>query len=335
MSGTTLALLDNRKIGLSAFRVVLSFLVLKNMIFYFPMAEELFGPDAIFPYADYKLLMESNGVGFLTYPFANEFATKFFIALTGIVAFLFLFAIFRQISGIILFFMLFILKVRNGFILDGSDNVIEVTLPFLVFADSYSYFKYDIPLRILPNVGALMNKIAMFISRFAIVGLLIQICFVYFFTALAKLQGALWLNGTAIYYTMRVDEFRATDWNIPLTRNHYFVVLSTYFTLIWELSFAFLVWFRQTKFILLLLGVILHLGIWIFMRIDNFSWIMIGSYFVFINDSEFLEFREFARKMFSKTDQLSLLSDKNIELQNNYVFMRDSHDFFKSKNQPL
>ncbi|MFM7430668.1 MAG: HTTM domain-containing protein [Flammeovirgaceae bacterium] len=120
---------------------------------------------------------------------------------------------------------------------------------------------------------------------------MIQICYVYFFTALAKLQGALWLNGTAIYYTMRVDEFRATDWNISLTKNHYFVVLSTYFTLFWELSFSFLIWFRQTKVLIIFFGVILHIGIWIFMRIDNFSWIMIGSYAIFISNDDYLRLK--------------------------------------------
>ena len=89
------------------------------------------------------------------------------------------------------------------------------------------------------------------LKSLATIGLLIQVCFVYFFTALAKFQGSLWLNGTAIYYTMRVDEFRATRWNILLTENHYFVVFSTYFTMLWEISFPFLVWFRQTRLIII------------------------------------------------------------------------------------
>lgn len=90
---------------------------------------------------------------------------------------------------------------------------------------------------------------------------------------------------------MRVDEFRATEWNIPLTENPYFVVLATYFTIFFELAFAFLVWFKRTKFFILLMGVLLDIGIWVFMRIDNFSWIMIGTYFLFITDTEYLKFQ--------------------------------------------
>ena len=97
----------------------------------------------------------------------------------------------------------------------------------------------------------------------------------------------MWLNGMATYHTMRGEEFRQTTWNIPLTSNHYFVVLSTYFTVIGELSFAFLVWFRKTRLLVLVCGAALHVGIRFFMRIGNFSWIMIGSYFAFVTNQEY------------------------------------------------
>jgi len=290
---------NTRTIGLSIFRVVLSFLVLKNMIFYFPMAGELFGPNAIFPYGDYLILMDISGVGFLTFPFPNDLVARFFVATTAIFSVLFLFGIFKRISGLALFAMLFILKQRNGFILDGSDNVIEVTLPFLILANSYSHFNYRIPaIKKLEFYKDKFRGILDCIKSLATIALLIQICFVYFFTAFAKFQGSLWLNGTAIYYTMRVEEFRATKWNIWLTENHYFVVFSTYFTMLWELSFPFLVWFRQTRLLILILGIFLHVGIWIFMRIDNFSWIMIGSYFIFVSNAEYLKFQEFLKYRF-------------------------------------
>ena len=117
---------------------------------------------------------------------------------------------------------------------------------------------------------------------------MIQVCFVYLFTGLAKHEGELWRNGTAVYYTMRVKDFMATRWNIPLTENHYFVVLSTYFTMFLEMAFPFLIWFRKTKYYIMIGGIILHVGIWVFMRIDNFSWVMLATYFIFITNSEYL-----------------------------------------------
>lgn len=231
--------------------------------------------------------MKMYRLEFLTYPFNIPYAPQVFLALTFLAAFCFLFGIFKRVGGVVLFLLLFILKQRNGFILDGSDNVIQVVLPFLIFANSYRYFTYEVKLFKNVKFNLEETNFARIIMFLAGAALMAQVCYVYFFTALAKLQGNLWLNGTAVYYTMRVDEFRATDWNIWLTKNHYFVVFATYFTVLVELAFAFLVWFRQTKFFILPLVTALHVGIWVFMRIDNFSWVMISTYFAFVTDEEY------------------------------------------------
>ncbi len=280
---------NSRTIGLSIYRIVLSFLVIKNMIFYYPLADDLFGVNAIFPYNDYVAIMHLYGFDFLTYPFNITVAARFFIFITFSVSFLFLFGVFKRVTGILLYICLFILRQRNGFILDGSDNIMDVTLPFLIIADSYNYFVYDVNfIKKIQIKNHYFELIKNYIKSTAVFGFMIQICFVYFFTGLAKVQGDLWLNGTAIYYTMRVEEFRATSWNIPLTESHYFVVFNTYFTLFWEGAFAFLIWFKQTKMVIIFCGIIVHFGIWLFMRIDNFSWIMIGTYSVFISNQEYV-----------------------------------------------
>ncbi|TGE27421.1 HTTM domain-containing protein [Hymenobacter metallicola] len=280
---------DTSSIGLSIYRVILSFLVMKNMIFYYGMADSLFGANAIANYSIYQQAMGASFFRYLEYPFYLPHASQLFVVLIFVLAFLFLFGIYQRVVGTVFFAALMILNMRNNFILDGSDNVIQVTLPFLVLAHSYRHFIYDVRLRGLERFqdNKVMSALIDVVTSLATRGLMIQVCFIYFFTAVAKMQGTMWLNGTATYYTMRVEEFRQTDWNIPLTSNHYFVVLSTYFTVLWELSFAFLVWFRQTRNIVLLCGVLLHVGIWVFMRIDNFSWIMIGTYFVFVPDREY------------------------------------------------
>lgn len=279
--------------GLAIFRVITGFLLLKNYIFYLPMAKYLFGKDAIYPIQNYIDLFKYFNVSYLAYPFEREHWLLVYLIICIILSALFVLGIGRNITSIVLYIFVINLSWRNGFILDGSDNVVQVTLPFLAISNSFKYLTWnngyvnsESPIKYIMN-NSFFPDFKRQLNDFAVIGIWIQISFVYLFTALAKLQGKLWLNGTAVYYTMRVDEFMATSWNIPLTQNHYFVVLSTYFTVFWELSFPFLVWFRQTKRYTLLLGVILHFGIWIFMRIDNFSWIMIGSYFVFLTDLEY------------------------------------------------
>lgn len=285
--------LRRNTIGLSLFRCLLAALVMKNMLFYLPMANDILGPDAIVDYGTYVGLMHAYGLEALLFPFHVPYAPQLFILLTFAAAFLVFFGVFGRFSALLLWGLLLLFKQRNGFVLDGSDNVMEVTLPFLILADAYCYNRlYPMGLR-LPKR---LQPYGQLVMRYASIALLVQICYVYFFTSLAKLQGDLWLNGTATYYTMRVAEFRQTNWNVPLTSNHYFVVLSTYFTVLWEMAFAFLIWFRPTKWWIIGGGVMLHVGIWYFMRIDNFSWIMIGSYTMFVNNREYVRVLAYARR---------------------------------------
>ncbi|TGE24939.1 hypothetical protein E5K00_06995 [Hymenobacter aquaticus] len=295
------ALRKARTLGLSIFRVILGVLVLKNCIFYFPMADALFGRNAIYDYGLYLTDMNSSLLRYLIYPFYAPYAPQAFLLLMMATASLFILAIGGRGVGLLLYVLILILKARNELILDGSDNVIQVTMPFLLLANSYEYFRYAERSGAAPGKwAALLSKWYQPIAEMAVYGLLIQVCYVYFFTGLEKAQGKLWQNGTATYYTMRVEEFRATDWNVPLTANYFFVVLSTYFTLFWEQAFAFLVWFRKTKYAILLCGVMLHVGIWLFMRIDNFSWIMLGTYFVFITNGEYQSMLSLARRGLGK-----------------------------------
>ncbi len=278
-------------IGLGCLRVITCLLVIKNMCFYLPTSKELFGSVGIFPYSSYLELLESYHLSFLAYPFNQPFAPQIFLLIVILFSGAYLLGYGGRVSGIFLIILLSVLKFRNGFILDGSDNVIQVTLPFLVIADSHYFFRYTEKSIKENDAPDIVEYFWISVKKVALVGLMIQVCYIYFFTSLAKLQGDVWLNGTAIYYTMRVSDFMATSWNIPLTKNHYFVVLGTYFTIIFEIAFPFLIWFKETKYWIILSGIILHIGIWIFMRIDNFSWIMIGTYFIFINDQEYMSIK--------------------------------------------
>lgn len=292
---------ENYYVGLAFYRVILSFIVLKNCIFYLPLADVLFGKGGIYPVDSYAMALSYSGIfgklGIDTF-IVNLFNSPLFPTLYLIVCIVFfsmlLLGVGKRTVAVISYILILNLMWRNPYILDGSDNVIQVTFPFLIFTNCFKYLTWNKGLNNISNIivwkGETLTQKQAFVrllNDFGTLGIKIQVCFVYFFTGLAKLQGSLWLNGTAVYYTMRVSEFRATNFNIPLTENHYFVVFTTYFTILWELAFIFLVWFKQTKNYVLLFGVFLHLGIWFFMRIDNFSWIMIGTYFLFLTDSEY------------------------------------------------
>jgi hypothetical protein len=280
----------DHEIGLSVLRVIFGFIILKNVIFYFPDAQYFFGKNGIAPWDDFVSFCRYSRVTFILYFFDGIILLKLYLVILCLSSFAFCLGFGGVVNGIFLYFLYFFLRMRNGLILDGSDNVISVILPFLIFANSYKYFKTESR---LDGLGKRIRekRLITYVNDVLCLGILVQVVIIYFFTSVAKSGGTLWQNGTAVYYTLRVEEFMATKWNIILTQNMYFVVISTYLTLITEIAFPFLIWFKQTKFIIMVATALLHIGIFIFMRIDNFSWVMIATYFAFIKNEEYLVFK--------------------------------------------
>lgn len=274
----------DRQIGLSVFRIILAFLVIRNLISYMPYAEDFFGGNGLYPSSRYHQALIRDHVTFLKYPFYIPVMSKIYLISGIVISCLLLLGIFGRVMCLLLFVYLVNLQLRNPFIFDGSDNVIQVTLPFLAFCDA---FKYRIRIFNFKLKNLFLITVAEQVRKYALIGFLIQICMIYLFTGLGKIHSDLWFNGTATYYALRTNRYMAGSLNYFLTENLYFVVINTYLILLFEISFSFLIWFRKTKWFVIGFGFIFHAGIWFLMKIDVFPWIMIASYFVFVTDEEY------------------------------------------------
>ena len=72
----------------------------------------------------------------------------------------------------------------------------------------------------------------------------LQICLVYFDTAILKCNGAAWLNGTALHYVLYNDE--VGRFHLGMLRDFPILVnLMTHGAIFIEFSLAFMLWFRQ------------------------------------------------------------------------------------------
>ncbi len=282
-------------IGLKISRCLIAFIILKKFIFYLPNAAEFFGIPGLVPIDGYLSIVPR--ILLLPYiPFQISFVPYLFcivIAISAIVYFLDFNSLTRLISGIVAWLGMVTVYLRNPYILDGSDNVITVIFPLLLLAELSINFR---------GKWSWLKEYNNILNRIAIIGFKIQVCFVYFFTALAKEQGELWQNGTATYYTLRVEEFLSTNLNLILTENHYFVVLSTFATVFIEFAFAFLIWFRSSKYFMIVGMGLLHLSIYYFMRIADFSGVMVSTYFIFITNEEFKKFEMHYKSWFNKVE---------------------------------
>ena len=110
----------------------------------------------------------------------------------------------------------------------------------------------------------------------------IHMCLVYLFAGLGKMQGETWWNGQAIWYSLASYEYQTVDMTW-LADYMWLVSLMTLVTVVWEVSYPALVWPRQTRPIVLLLAIPLHLGIGICMGMMTFGLIMLIGNLAFVS----------------------------------------------------
>lgn len=99
----------------------------------------------------------------------------------------------------------------------------------------------------------------------------------YVLTVLLKLRGNTWLDGTAVWYALNLEDlirFRLPNW---VTTPPVGALLS-WGTLVLELGVGVGVWIRRLRPWVLLGGVLLHLAIALTFEIGFFSYVMIVSY---------------------------------------------------------
>lgn len=111
----------------------------------------------------------------------------------------------------------------------------------------------------------------------------IQMSVIYVAAVWDKVRGVTWNDGTAVSYAQRLDDlvrFRLPGW---ITGSEPMANLFTFGTLAVELSLGILVWNKKLRPWVLLLGVGLHLGIDLTIRVGFFSYTILLLYLAFVS----------------------------------------------------
>lgn len=109
----------------------------------------------------------------------------------------------------------------------------------------------------------------------------VHLCVVYLFAGLAKLQGATWWNGEAIWGAIASADYQTRDFTW-MAGAMWLVNLTTFFALAWEVSYPFLIWNRYTRPFYLAMACLVHLGIGTLMGMITFGLIMIVANMSFL-----------------------------------------------------
>jgi hypothetical protein len=111
----------------------------------------------------------------------------------------------------------------------------------------------------------------------------IEMAAMLFSAGLLKLAGSEWLDGTALYYVSRLDDFfgrfPTPAWAFD---SPWLVAWMTWSVLLGELLVPWLIWFRETRRLCLAVVVMFHIANEWTMHLFLFHWIMLCGWMAFL-----------------------------------------------------
>jgi hypothetical protein len=272
---------DNYKPFYLAFlRVAMSWWLLKEVWITWPNMD-LFFAQRIFiePEKTIIRLLVGNPALIRTHYF-------FFVIPYIAVLVLYIFGIGKRLTAGLVFLFVFLLHKINSTIINSGDVAAQTILFYLIFADSYQYFVYSKSK--IKNIH--LERLNYLLSNLAILSVMLYLCIVYFAVGLSKLFDPLWQSGEAAYYALLNERFKGTSYNELIVKNKWRAYLINYGTIVFELVFPILIWFKKLRPPLLIIGIIFHLCIYVFMMIYGFEIVFILMYGMFLPNELLLKY---------------------------------------------
>jgi predicted DCC family thiol-disulfide oxidoreductase YuxK len=177
------------------------------------------------------------------------------------------------------------LLARNPHIYYGVDGILASLLLILCVSPAGASLSLDSVRRQRQARRANLAEVPAAVSSrwgFACLRLLqIQMAVFYFYAGVEKIQGSSWWHGSALWIALNNHEYA----NIPIgwMAEHVWTVnVLSYYTILLELAYPFLIWGRATRPYLLVMAILLHLGIAVMMGLYVFSFVMIVGHLAFL-----------------------------------------------------
>ncbi|HEX3640757.1 MAG TPA: HTTM domain-containing protein [Ktedonobacteraceae bacterium] len=187
--------------------------------------------------------------------------------------------LYSRIAAIVVAICIVTLHNRMPFVINGGDNMLRILSIYLCFTRCDVALSCDSLIKRwrYPTLNAGEPKISILPQRV----IQLQLSLAYLTTALLKMAGSDWLDGTAVYYALRVEE--VYHYSIPwLTDNLLLCKFYDYATLFAEAGMGTLVWIREFRYPVLLSVLLMHLSIDTLMNFPVFEWIFCSALIFFV-----------------------------------------------------
>lgn len=283
--------LPRHRIGLNVFRVLAGCLMLLQYLLNYSQRAFLFGPNGAYPWDMFVREREA----FSLYQFSNNplvfevlFHTGIAVTLAWVLGFK------TRLLTPLTYVFWFSLRQTNSLLWDGGDNLMQLVMLYACFADLSPLRAGE---REQSQRRTTWSTISGLLHNGAVLAMAIQVCVLYGVSALAKVQGETWQNGTALYYALWPEQFRFPGVTEHLVRSASVLALLSHATVFFQVAFPFLFTLnRRTRHFAVLMAVTFHLGIAGVMGLFTFAGYMIATDLALISDSGYLAVARWARR---------------------------------------
>lgn len=167
---------------------------------------------------------------------------------------------------------------RNMSVMFGVDMIATFYFLYLCFANSGAQFSLDKKIGWSNPKQSPLSHISWRLMQ-------VQLCVIYGFSGLEKLKGTRWWDGSAIWDVLSMGNMQRWDLSF-VAHAPVLLAANVYVVLFWEIYFPILVWVPKLRPLVLAFGVLMHLGIFLFMNLPSFGFLMISLYILFLNKAE-------------------------------------------------
>ena len=277
------------------FRIAFGLVVLIDALLLRPEWLTWFGPRGLVTLATQQKIETGTRINlFAFFPQTDFWTNALFWALL-ISALCLAVGLFTRASSIAVFVLVASVQERNLFITNGGDTLLRCCAFFLMFAPAGAMLSVDRwrALRSGREIGEAKPR-APWAQRM----IQIQLCVMYFMTFWNKSLGPAWVDGTALYYVYHLDQFRRFP--MPaMFQDMNMVRLESWLTLAIEFSLGVLIWIKELRYPLLIIGALLHLSLEYSMNVPMFQWTALAVYVTFIDAADLMKAWEWLQTRFA------------------------------------
>jgi hypothetical protein len=199
------------------------------------------------------------------------------------------------------------LSTNSTLLTNGGDTLMRIVLFFAIFASLSEHLSVDSLLRKRAQArGRLPRSLrprfipewfGTWLHNTALILCCYQILLVYLVSSILKLQGEEWIDGTALYYALVLNEFQVLPTLSEFTYQWAWVVnIGTWTALTVQLLFPLALLWKPSRYLFVALITFTHLGIAVLLGLWPFSLAMIAVDLLLIRDGSWLRLGAFIRE---------------------------------------